>query len=121
MLLSTKMLKFLGVKNFQATTSLDNFLKAFGCSQTKGMFPYEWLDSVDKLSLTHLPPRKEWYSWLNETLLTCAEYAAVKKIWRDEGMTSMHNYLQWVHAFEAARNASKKSWDTMLFRCILGL
>ena len=53
MLLSTKTLKFL-----EAPTSLDNFLKAFGCSQTKGMFPYEWLDSVDKLSLTHLPPQK---------------------------------------------------------------
>ena len=62
MLFLTKTLKFLDVKNFQAPMSLDNFWKSFGCSQTKRTFPYEWLDSVGKLSLPHLPPRKEWYS-----------------------------------------------------------
>ena len=65
------------------------------------MFPYEWLDSVDKLSLTHLPPWKEWYSWLNDMLPTCAEYAAVKKIWCNEGITTMADYLRWYNNRDA--------------------
>ena len=32
---------------------------------------------------------------MNDTLPTRAEYATVKKIWRDEGMTTMANNLQW--------------------------
>ena len=56
MLLLTKMFQFLDVRNFQALMSLDQFLKEFRCSRTKGTFPYEWLHSVDNLSLSHLPP-----------------------------------------------------------------
>ena len=28
-------------------TSLDKFLKAYGASEEKGCFPYEWLDTVE--------------------------------------------------------------------------
>ena len=42
-----------------------------------------------------LAPQKEWYSWLNDTLPTRAEYAVLKKIWRDEGMNTMADCLRW--------------------------
>ncbi len=33
---------------------------------TKGFFPYEWLDSYDKLYQDHLPIYNEWYSSLKD-------------------------------------------------------
>ena len=58
-------IQFLDILNFLGgTTSLDKFLKAYGCEESKGFFPYEWFDNVDKLSLNHLPPIDSFYSKL---------------------------------------------------------
>ena len=49
--------QFLDILNFLGgATSLDSFRKAFKTSETKGFFPYEWLDSPNKLDATFLPP-----------------------------------------------------------------
>jgi len=34
----------------------DGYLKAFRVSQAKGFFPYEWVDSLEKLNVSSLPP-----------------------------------------------------------------
>ena len=40
-------------------TSLDKFIRTQGASaENKGFFPYEWLDSVDKLDEVQLAPMK---------------------------------------------------------------
>ena len=63
--ITSKTLKFLDVANFLAAgVSLDSWLKSYKCSMTKGFFPYEWLDSYDKLYQDHLPSYNEWYSSL---------------------------------------------------------
>ena len=36
-------------------TSLGSFLKAYKTSETKGFFPYEWLDHPDKMQNPELP------------------------------------------------------------------
>ena len=36
-------------------TSLDSLLKAYKTSETKGFFPYEWFDYLDKMQKTELP------------------------------------------------------------------
>ena len=57
MLHKTKFLKFLDITNYLAPGfSYDQFLKAFEREQTKGFFPYEWVDGLDKLEQTSLPP-----------------------------------------------------------------
>ena len=43
-------------------TSLESFLKAYKTSETKGFFPYEWLDHPDKMQNTELPPYDAFYS-----------------------------------------------------------
>jgi hypothetical protein len=63
--ITSKTLKFLDVVNFLAAgVDLDKWIKAYKYSMTKGFFPYEWLDSYDKLDQDHLPSYKEWYSSL---------------------------------------------------------
>ena len=57
MALSTKMLKFLDIVNYLAQGySYAKFLKAYDVEQEKGFFPYEWVDDLNKLNATHLPP-----------------------------------------------------------------
>ena len=43
-------MKFLG-----GATSLDSILKAYKASDTENFFPYEWLDSANKLENEELP------------------------------------------------------------------
>ena len=50
MCLKTKTLTFLDIINYLAPGfSYDKFLKAYGCTLTKGFFPYEWVTSLSKL------------------------------------------------------------------------
>jgi hypothetical protein len=54
----TTFARFLDIINFIAPGySYDKYLKAFKCSQDKGFFPYEWMDSLDKLGHDRLPPK----------------------------------------------------------------
>ena len=77
MCLSTPELRFLDVTNFLALGfNYDAFLKAYGCTQTKGFFPYEWFDSLEKLNATSLPPREAFHS-------------------RDPDMQTMRDFLEW--------------------------
>ena len=57
--------RFLDILNFPGgATSLDSFRKAYKTSETKGFFPYEWLDSPEKLDATFLPPYDCFFSKL---------------------------------------------------------
>ena len=55
-------------------TSLDSFLKAYKTLETKGFFPYEWFDHVDKMQNTELPPYDAFYSKLRSSNPLEAEY-----------------------------------------------
>lgn len=61
--LATDSLLFLDVVSYLAAgTSLDGFLKAFGATQTKGYFPYEYFTSLDILDSAVFPPYEAFYS-----------------------------------------------------------
>ena len=47
----------------------------------KGIFPYEWFDSFQKLDCTELPPREAFYSEMNEEGITEEEYVRAQKVW----------------------------------------
>ena len=47
--------------------SYQNFIKAFGIEENKFFFPYEWLDSVDKLDYPDVPPHGSFYSSLKQS------------------------------------------------------
>ena len=55
------------MKILGGATSVDSFLKAYKNSETKGFFPYEWFDHLDKMPNTELPPYDDFYS----KLLSC--------------------------------------------------
>ncbi len=65
--IATDSLKFLDVLSYLAAgTSYDGFLKAFGATAQKSYFPYEWFDSLEKLSTTQFPAYSDFYSTLRQ-------------------------------------------------------
>ena len=68
-------LQFLDIMNFLGgSVSLDKFLKAYGMTEQKGYFPYEWFDDPDKLQVTHLPQLKSFFSKLKNCNVLGVEY-----------------------------------------------
>ena len=63
------LMNFLG-----GATSLDSFLKAYETSETKGFFPYEWLDHPNKMQITELPSFDAFYSKLRSCNPLVAKY-----------------------------------------------
>ena len=51
----------------------------FGLERRKGIFPYEWFDSIDKLYETTLPPKEAFYSKLKQNSITDKEYTKLKQ------------------------------------------
>ncbi len=101
--LKTPEFKFLDVSNFIAPgVSYANFLKAYGADQQKGFFPYEWMDSLDKLEATSLPPYSAFYSKLKASNITEADYEQCLKVWEDEDMTTFRDYLVYYNNLDVA-------------------
>ena len=89
-------LKFLDVTNFLAAgSSYAAFLKAYDCSVKKACFPYEYVDSLDKLQEPQLPPHSAFYSWLRKSNITREEYAECQRAWEREGMRTLKDFLVW--------------------------
>ena len=53
-------------------------LNKFGLERRKGIFPYEWFDSIGKLHETTLPPKEAFYSKLKQNGITDKEYKQAK-------------------------------------------
>ena len=94
-LMSTK-LTFLDVSNFLAAGSnYDGFLRAYGCVQQKGFFPYEWFNSLEKLDHPQLPPHEAFHFKLKDSDISQEEYQYCEKVWQDQGMKTFRDFLQW--------------------------
>ena len=96
MCIKTDSLKFLDISNYLAPGfSYDQFLKAYECEQTKGFFSYQWLDCLDKLEETSLPPHAAFYSSLKNANITGEEYRYCQQVWEDNEMSTFKDFLVW--------------------------
>jgi hypothetical protein len=97
--------------------------------RVKGVFPYEWLDSAEKLQQDHLPPIEEWYSdFTNSHLLgdtedkQVARLVELQEIWELHGMQTMHDFLRWYQMLDvvpyavAVCNWSRRYWSRLTIR-----
>jgi len=73
----------------------DRYLKAFGVTQAKGFFPYEWLDCLSKLKERSLPPIDAFYSRLKGKTITDDEYEVVRAAWQTHNMETVEDLLIW--------------------------
>ena len=104
--ISTENFLFLDVTNYLAAgSSYDQFLKAYGATVNKSYFPYEYFDSLEKLTYTEFPRYVDFYSSLKgrntlepspEETLSVEEQLAVDHtgngILTDEQISAVGNY-----------------------------
>ncbi|XP_071797162.1 uncharacterized protein [Asterias amurensis] len=96
MALKTEKLKFLDITNYLAPGySYSKFLKAYECETTKGFFPYEWVDDLQKLDVGELPPHQDFYSKLKGKNISKEEYEFCQWVWKEQGMTTVREFLIW--------------------------
>ena len=68
-------LRFVDITNFIPPGSkYAGYLKAFGVAEPKGFFPYQWVDSLDKLKFESLPPQEAFYSTLKQECISDEDY-----------------------------------------------
>ena len=58
----------------------------------KGLFPYEYFNSLDKFDETCLPPRDAFYSHLREEGISEDEYERALKVWETFGCRTFKDY-----------------------------
>ena len=58
----------------------------------KGVYPYDWVDSIDKFSETQLPPQESFYSKLNDEGISDEDYLHAKKVWKVFNCQTFRDY-----------------------------
>ena len=72
-------------EHFQDDEKFENVIR-------KGVFPYEWLTSVNSLAESELPSKNAFYSRPNLTGISDEDYQHAKRVWREFAMASMREY-----------------------------
>ena len=68
-------------------------LKKFMLERRKGVFPYEWFHSMDKLNNTELPPKEAFYSKLKQNGFTDKECKQAIDCWNNTGCETIKDYM----------------------------
>jgi len=58
----------------------------------KGVFPYDWFNSLEKLHETQLPPKETFHSKLNNSNITDDDFEHALKVWEHFKMTNFREY-----------------------------
>ena len=59
------------------------------------IFPYEWMDDLEKLNSTSLPTHQQFYSSLKNNNISEEDYAYCQQVLTEEQMITMRDYLVW--------------------------
>ena len=59
----------------------------------KGIYPYEYMNSSEKLKETQLPPREAFYSRLIDECISVEDYEHARKVWETFEMKNLGDYL----------------------------
>ena len=58
----------------------------------KGVYPYEYMDSLEKLKETKLPPKEAFYSRLSDEGISDEDYQHARKVWQTFEMKNLKDY-----------------------------
>ena len=115
--IATSKFKFLDMSNYLAAgSSYSRFLAAYGVSETKSFFPYEYFHDADQLvTVTELPAKECFFSRLKNANVLDADHDAweragrhgappktgqqnyddLKSVWRDRDMKNLGDFLEY--------------------------
>ena len=49
----------------------------------KGIYPYDWVNGIEKFSEEKLPPKEKFFSKLNDCGVSDEDYDHAKKVWKE--------------------------------------
>ena len=58
----------------------------------KGFYPYEYIDSIDRLQEKELPGKEKFYSTLTQKTITDSEYSHAQKVWETYNCNTLLDY-----------------------------
>ncbi|VDI78522.1 Hypothetical predicted protein [Mytilus galloprovincialis] len=58
----------------------------------KGVYPYDYMDSFERLQETQLPPKEAFFSTLTGEHISDEDYAHAQKVWEAFGCKTMRDY-----------------------------
>ena len=58
----------------------------------KGVYPYEYMDSIERLAEKKLPPKESFYSRLCGYGISDEDYEHAQRVWETFGMTTLRDY-----------------------------
>ncbi|KAG1677003.1 hypothetical protein GQR58_014046 [Nymphon striatum] len=79
------------VKNIQKHENLEKYYSG-NVLLRKGVYPYDYMDSLEKLDETSLPPKNAFYSKLNDSNISDDDYKHAQSVWNIFKMKSMRDY-----------------------------
>ena len=68
------------------------FKKNIDLLTRKGVYPYDYISSLDKLSETQLPPKEAFYSQLYDEDITDEDYQHAMNVWNTFGCKTLRDY-----------------------------
>ena len=81
-----------GTDNSRIVHTKNRFQEKTPLCLRKGVYPYDYVGSPEKLSETQLPPKSAFYSKLNKKDISDEDYNHAQKVWKEFGMTTMKDY-----------------------------
>ena len=69
-----------------------NFKDKINLISKKGVYPYEYMDKIEKLDEIKLPPKEAFYSKLNNSHISDKDYKHANKVWKEFNMKTMGDY-----------------------------
>ena len=77
--------QFKNIKSYYSGKQLDLLLR-------KGVYPYNWVDSIDKFSETQLPPQESFYSKLCDEGISDEDYLHAQEVWKVFNCQTFRDY-----------------------------
>ena len=82
-----------GCKTISTVTLFVLLVKKFKLMKQKGIYRYDYIDSFNRFNEAQLPPKKSFYSILNNEHISYVQYQHVQTVWSTFKLKTMGNYL----------------------------
>ena len=73
---------------------LEKFVGKDPILKQKGIFPYEYIDSMEKLNETCLPPKDDFFSSLTNKEISDKDYTRAQEVWKKFGCKTLWDYSE---------------------------